>query len=234
MARTKTKAHALEVFHRLEVAHPDAHCALDHRGPFQLLVATILSAQCTDERVNMVTPVLFERYRTVRALAGAELPELQEIVRTTGFFRNKAKSLRGAARKLVEEHRGRVPKEMDALLALPGVARKTANVVLGVAFRIPSGVVVDTHVKRISYRLGLTRATDPIKIERDLQRLLPQEAWIDFPHLVIFHGRRVCQARTPRCEECILEEICPKRGLKKPSRSGRATKKAPARKARAR
>ena len=216
MARTTTKAHALEVFHRLRRAHPDAHCALDHKSPFELLIATILSAQCTDERVNMVTPVLFDRYPTVRALAEAELSELQEVVRTTGFFRNKSRSIRGAARKLLDDHAGEMPREMDSLLGRPGVARKTANVVLGVAFRIASGVVVDTHVTRLCYRLGLTRATDPIRIEKDLQRLLPEEAWIDFPHHMIFHGRRVCQARKPRCDECSLEEICPRRGLKAP------------------
>lgn len=189
--------------------YPDAQCALHHRSPFELLVATILSAQCTDERVNQVTPVLFRRYPDPQALARARPEDLQEIIRSTGFFRNKTKSLLGASRKLVEEHQGKVPKHMEDLLSLPGVARKTANVVLGTAYGISSGIVVDTHVKRVSRRLGLTRETDPEKIEKDLMKKIPKEEWIDFSHRMIWHGRRICRAQKPKCEICFLADLCP-------------------------
>jgi endonuclease-3 len=194
---------------RLHQTYPIAECALDFRSPYQLLVATILSAQCTDERVNKVTPALFARYPTPADLAAAEQSDVEELVRSTGFFRNKAKNLIGMARGLVADHAGRVPKTMEELVKLPGVARKTANVVLGTAFHIPSGVVVDTHVTRISRLLGLTKHKDPVKIERDLVELLPEEEWITFSHMLILHGRQVCVARRPACDRCTLAKLCP-------------------------
>jgi endonuclease III len=194
---------------RLRQAHPDAHCELIHDGPLQLLMATILSAQCTDVRVNMVTPTLFARYPTAVALAEADRAELEEIIHSTGFYRNKAAHIQAAAQRIVAEHDGEVPAEMTQLLRLRGVARKTANVVLGVGYGIAEGVVVDTHVKRISGRLGLTQATTPEKIERDLMRLVPREDWIDISHLLIFHGRRICDARKPDCPNCPLNDLCP-------------------------
>lgn len=193
---------------KLDEAYPHATCALKHDNPFQLLVATILSAQCTDVRVNMVTPELFRKYPDAKHLAYANPAELEQEIRTTGFFRNKTKSLIGASKKLVEEFGGEVPRTMDELLTLPGVARKTANVVLGTGFGIASGVVVDTHVQRVTKRLDLTKNTDPKKIEQDLMKVIPQERWILFSHQVIWHGRRVCQARKPRCIECNLERLC--------------------------
>ena len=199
----------LEILARLHRAYPDAHCSLTFRNPFELLVATILSAQCTDERVNMVTPVLFERYPDPQALAAAQTEDLEDVIRSTGFFRNKAKSLLGMAHALVERHDGRVPSDMDALVDLPGVGRKTANVVLGNAFHINEGVVVDTHVTRVAGRLGLTTATDAIRIEQDLIPLVPRAEWTVVSHLFIYHGRAVCKAPTPRCEECVLADICP-------------------------
>jgi endonuclease-3 len=198
-----------EICSRLDDEYPDVNCALYHQNPYQLLVATILSAQCTDVRVNMVTPALFERYPSPKVLAGAEAGELQELIRSTGFFRNKAKNLMGAAKKMVASFKGKVPESMEELLSLPGVARKTANVVLGTAFGISDGVVVDTHVKRLSNRLGLTHQKDPNKIEKDLMRELPRKRWIIFSHQLIHHGRRVCKARSPRCEECVLNDLCP-------------------------
>jgi endonuclease-3 len=195
----------------LKGLYPDVRCELEHSSPFQLVVATILSAQCTDARVNMVTPTLFARWPDARALAGADQGELERVIHSTGFFRNKAKNLLGMARALVERHDGQVPQSMDELLALPGVARKTANVVLGTAYGIASGVVVDTHVIRLSNLLGLTRHQDPIKIERDLAELVPSTEWIDFSHRLIWHGRRVCIANRPRCNECPLP--CPSRLL---------------------
>lgn len=198
-----------EIIRRLRAAHPDARCALNHNNPLQLLVATILSAQCTDERVNQVTPALFEKYPTAADFAGADPAELEAAIRSTGFFRRKAAHIQEACRIIVHEHDGQVPAEMAALLTLPGVARKTANVVLGVAFEIADGVVVDTHVKRLSQRLGLTTQTDPAKIEQDLMALAPREDWIDLSHVLIFHGRRVCQARTPNCPNCVLNDLCP-------------------------
>jgi endonuclease-3 len=194
---------------RLKETYPDAHCELDFTNPFQLICATILSAQCTDVRVNMVTPALFRKYPDAEALAQARQEELEEIIRSTGFFRNKAKSLIGMAQAVVAEHGGDIPSSMDALVKLPGVGRKTANVVLGNAFAINEGVVVDTHVARVSGRLGLTTHTDPVKIEQDLMRLAPREDWTLLSHLLIFHGRRVCIARKPRCRECVLAPLCP-------------------------
>lgn len=200
---------AAEIFDRLLELYPNAHCALEHRNPYQLLVATILSAQCTDERVNMVTPALFARFPDVHTLATAQQEELEEIIRSTGFFRNKAKSLLGMARAVVNGHAGAVPDTMEALQALPGVGRKTANVVLGNAFGIDEGVVVDTHVLRLSRLLGLTVQKDPEKIERDLMALFPREQWTMLSHLLIFHGRRVCIARRPKCPDCALSNLCP-------------------------
>jgi endonuclease III len=201
--------HATEVFARLKRAHPDAHCELDHETPLQLLMATILSAQCTDKRVNMVTPLLFKTFPTAQALADASQEELEEIIKSTGFFRNKAKSLIGLGKALVERHNGEVPDSMEALVKLPGVGRKTANVILGNAFRKNEGVVVDTHVGRVSLRLGLTREDDPVKVEQALMPLFPREDWAMLAHVLIFHGRRVCDAKAPKCEICVLNEICP-------------------------
>ncbi len=206
LARKRRTARLLE---RLRREHPDAHCALLHRDPLQLLMATILSAQCTDERVNLVTPALFARFPDAAALAAAEIGELEELVRTTGFFRNKARSLQGLGRALVERHGGEVPRTMKELRALPGVGRKTANVVLGNAFGIDEGIVVDTHVARLSRRLTLTVESDPVKIESDLCRLVPRSAWTDWAHLLIFHGRRICKARKPDCAGCVLADLCP-------------------------
>jgi endonuclease-3 len=194
---------------RLERAYPDAACALVHQDPFQLLVATILSAQCTDERVNKVTPGLFAEYPDARAMAGVSQERLEEIIRSTGFFRNKAKAIRGASTRLVEAFEGLVPRTMEELLTLSGVARKTANVVLGVGFGIAVGVVVDTHVDRIAKRLGLSRGKNAEEVERDLMVAIPQERWIEFSHLLIFHGRRTCQARRPMCAECPVRDLCP-------------------------
>jgi endonuclease-3 len=197
-----------DLLERLAAAQPNAECALDHRSPWELLVATILSAQCTDKRVNLVTPALFKAFPSPKAMAQASLPELEELVRTTGFFRNKAKSIQGAAKAITERFGGKVPKTLDELITVPGAARKTANVVLGVAYGLAEGVVVDTHVQRISRRLGLTRHTEPKKIEQDLMRLLPRDRWIAFSHELILHGRAVCVARKPRCLECPLETTC--------------------------
>jgi len=201
--------HASEVFARLKRAHPDAHCELDHETPLQLLMATILSAQCTDKRVNMVTPLLFRTYPTAQSLADARPDDLEEMIKSTGFFRNKTKSLIALGKALVERHNGEVPDSMDALVKLPGVGRKTANVILGNAFRKNEGVVVDTHVGRLSVRLGLTRQTDPVKVEHELMPLFPQEEWAMLAHVLVFHGRRICFARSPKCEVCTLSEICP-------------------------
>jgi endonuclease-3 len=203
------KKRARKIIGRLKRAYPDARCSLNHSNPLELLVATILSAQCTDERVNVVTADLFRKYRLPEDYAAVAQEDLERDIRSTGFFRNKAKSIRGACSLIAEQYGGRVPETMEELLELPGVARKTANVVLGNAFGISSGVVVDTHVSRLSQRLALTRETQPEKIERDLCELIPQKDWIDFPHLLIAHGRAVCKAPTPRCAECILLELCP-------------------------
>jgi endonuclease III len=198
-----------EIVRRLRGEYPDAHCSLTHGNPYELLTATILSAQCTDERVNMVTPALFRAYSTPHDLADARQEDVEELIRSTGFFRSKAKSLLGMAAGLVERHGGEVPRDMEGLVALPGVGRKTANVVLGNAFGMSEGVVVDTHVKRLSGRLGLTRHTEPEKIEPDLMKLVAREDWTDVSHLFIYHGRAVCKAPTPRCELCVLADICP-------------------------
>jgi len=207
------KRRAARIYRLLEKAYPNARCALEHRNPFELLVATILSAQCTDARVNMVTPVLFKRYPDAESLAKAKPRELEKIIQSTGFFRNKAKSLIGASQAIVQDHAGDVPDTMEALLALPGVARKTANVVLGNAFDKNEGVVVDTHVKRLAFRLGFTQHAQPNKIERDLMPRFPRTKWAMFAHLLIWHGRAICMARKPRCEQCPLEKDCPKNGV---------------------
>jgi endonuclease III len=193
---------------KLDQAYPSATCALEHKNAFQLLIATILSAQCTDVRVNEVTKKLFPKYPSPQAFAYANPAELENDIRPTGFFRNKTKSIIGASKKIVEEHHGEVPKTMEQLLTLPGVARKTANVVLGTAFGIADGVVVDTHVQRLAGRLDLSKNTDPKKIEQDLMQVIPRDKWIVFSHQLIWHGRRICQARKPRCLECNLEPLC--------------------------
>ena len=194
---------------RLEKAYPDAHCALDYTNPYQLTVATILSAQCTDKRVNMVTPELFAKYPTPAALAAAKPEDVEGIIKSTGFFRAKTKSLIGMATAVDANHGGEIPRAMDQLVKLPGVGRKTANVVLGNAFDINAGVVVDTHVTRVSQRLGLTKQTDPVKIETDLMKLFPPAGWTMLSHLFIEHGRQVCDARKPKCEICPLSDLCP-------------------------
>lgn len=206
------KQRALEILNRLQKVYPDATCSLSHSTPLQLLVATILSAQCTDERVNQVTPALFERFPTAEAFAAADLPELESLIKSTGFYRNKAKNIRAACQKIANEFEGKVPAQMQALLSLPGVARKTANVVLAHGFGINAGVTVDTHVKRLSKRLGLTDHEDPGKIERDLMALLPQPDWENWSIRLIYHGRAVCTARTPRCDRCQLADLCPSAG----------------------
>ena len=212
--KSQLKDRTEQIIKLLKHAHPDAHCALNHESAFELLIATILSAQCTDERVNIVTADLFRKYRRPEDYLKVPALELQQDVRTTGFFRNKTKSIQGACKMLVEEFGSEVPRTMDELLRLPGVARKTANVVLGVAYGIAAGVVVDTHVSRLSQRLRLTKQKDAGKIEADLMELVPRKDWIIFSHLLIFHGRRVCKARRPLCEECALEKLCPSSVLK--------------------
>jgi endonuclease III len=212
--KSQKKDRTQQIIKLLKRAYPDAHCALNHTNAFELLVATILSAQCTDERVNIVTADLFRKYRKPEDYLKVRDTELQQDIRTTGFFRNKTKSIQGASKMLVEEFNGEVPRTMDELLQLPGVARKTANVVLGVAYGIAAGVVVDTHVSRLSNRLGLTKQKDAVKIENDLIELVPQRDWIIFAHLLIFHGRRICKARRPLCEECVVEKLCPSSMLK--------------------
>ena len=207
--KTARGPYALEVFSRLKLEYPDARTELDYETPLQLVVATILSAQCTDKRVNMVTPLLFRTFPTAAALADAPSEKLEEIIKSTGFFRNKTKSLIGLGKALVERHGGEVPDSMEALVRLPGIGRKTANVILGNAFGKNLGIVVDTHVTRVSQRLGLTRENDPVKIEQELMPLFPREDWALLAHLFIFHGRRVCEARRPKCETCVLNDICP-------------------------
>jgi endonuclease III len=206
--RGADRARVRAILKGLDEAYPAATCALSHENAFQLLISTILSAQCTDERVNQVTATLFPKYPDAKAFAYANPAELEQEIRPTGFFRNKTKSIMGASKKIVEEFQGEVPRTMDELLTLPGVARKTANVVLGTAFGIAAGVVVDTHVQRLSERLDLTENTDPKKIEQDLMKVIPRDRWILFSHQLIWHGRRVCQARKPRCIECNLERLC--------------------------
>jgi len=197
-----------QILRRLDAAYPDATCALHHNNPFELLIATILSAQCTDKRVNEVTPGLFAKYPTPLDFAAARQEVLANDIRSTGFFNNKAKSIIGAAKRVVNDFGGVVPRTMEEMLTIPGAARKTANVVLGTAYGIASGVVVDTHVQRLSARLDLTKAKDPVKIEQDLIKILPKERWILFSHQLIMHGRAICVARTPKCAECTLETLC--------------------------
>jgi endonuclease-3 len=192
----------------LDEAYPHAECALTHRSSWELLVATILSAQCTDVRVNMVTPELFRRFPTPAAMSKATLPQLEALIRTTGFYRNKAKSIQGAARKIVSDFNGQVPQTLAELITIPGVARKTANVVLGVAYGKAEGIVVDTHVFRIVHRLGLAKSETPEKVEQELMRILPRSRWISFSHQIIHHGRAVCVARKPKCDRCNLEQLC--------------------------
>ncbi len=213
--REQLQARVGQIIRALKKTYPDATCALNHSSPFELLVATILSAQCTDERVNIVTANLFRKYRKPEDYPAVSREELERDINSVTFFRNKAKSIQEASRLLIEKHNGQLPQTLEELVELPGVGRKTANVVLGTAFGIPTGVVVDTHVMRVSQRLGLTENKQPEKIEADLIELLPKKEWIDFSHRLIWHGRRVCQARKPMCEKCSLEEFCPSSLLKK-------------------
>ena len=208
-SRDELNRRARLIYSRLHREYPNAHCELNFRTPYELIVATILSAQCTDARVNLVTPAFFHRFPTPQSLALADPAEVEELIRSTGFFRNKTRSLIGMAKALTEEHSGIVPREMDQLRELPGVGRKTANVVLGNAYGINVGVTVDTHVTRLSGRLGLTRNTDPERIEQDLMALFARKNWTMLSHLLIWHGRRVCIARQPRCEACVVNELCP-------------------------
>ena len=193
----------------LSGTYPNAECALNFQNPYQLLVATILSAQCTDERVNKVTPEFFKRYPDPKAVAKAQRDEIEEVIRSTGFFRNKARALQESAQALIDNHHGQVPDTMEQMVELPGVGRKTANVILGTALGIESGITVDTHVRRLSNRLGLTDQTDPDKIEQDLMKIVPRGHWVDFGHRMILHGRQICQARKPKCGECPVAELCP-------------------------
>jgi len=207
------KQRALEILIRLKRLYPDAPCTLDYETPVQLMVATILSAQCTDARVNLVTPELFRRFPDAAALAGADVAELENLVRSTGFYRNKAKNIQAACQMIMTEFGGQVPRMMEDLLRLPGVARKTANVVSAHAYGVNLGVTVDTHVKRLTYRLGLTKNTDPVKIERDLMKLIPQPDWENWSIRIIYHGRAVCMARNPQCDRCELADLCPSANL---------------------
>ncbi|MCI0738177.1 MAG: endonuclease III [Gemmataceae bacterium] len=213
LATAEKKRYARRVVKKLREAYPGVTCALVHRNPLELLVATILSAQCTDVRVNQVTPALFARYPTAAGFAAADLAELEKMIQSTGFFRNKAKSIRACCEAIATRYDGQVPQDLDALVALPGVGRKTANVVLGTAFGLATGVVVDTHVTRVSRRLGLTKEKEPVKIERELMALLPRRDWVDFSHLLIHHGRQICIARKPKCDECVLGRWCPRIGV---------------------
>ncbi len=219
----QAKTHARRVIRALQAAYPEVRCALVHENPYELLVATILSAQCTDARVNLTTPELFRRYPDAARLASARPEELEEVIRSTGFFRAKARNLLAMASRVVEAHDGEIPRRLEDLVALGGVGRKTANVVLGTAFGIPSGVVVDTHVKRLAKRMGLTTRSTPEQIEIDLQALVPKREWINLSHRLIQHGRLVCLARRPRCESCSLRPICPMVGVT-PAQSSTATR----------
>ncbi|MGK5084275.1 endonuclease III [Bdellovibrionota bacterium FG-1] len=205
----KDRARAAEVLRILDLAYPESECSLSYKNPFQLLVATILSAQCTDERVNRVTPPLFKRYPGPREMASAPLSEIEELIKSTGFFRNKARSIQHASSEIVAKHGGKVPQTLEGLTALRGVGRKTANVVLGVAYGVP-GLVVDTHVGRVSRRLGFTKETDPVKVEHELMELIPQQTWTHYGHLLISHGRAICTARQAKCEECPVARLCMK------------------------
>ena len=209
----QAKRHASKVVRALKRDYPDATCALDYQTPTQLLVATILSAQCTDERVNVTTKLLFKKYPTAGHLARIRLETLETLIQSTGFFRNKAKHIKTCCEKLVERYHGEVPQDMDLLVQLPGIGRKTANVVLGTAFGLATGVVVDTHVGRVSRRLGMTQDTDPVKCERDLMELVPRKEWVDFSHRMIHHGRRICAARKPLCGVCGMNRFCPRIGI---------------------
>jgi endonuclease-3 len=213
IAISQAKRHAAKITKALRAEYPVAECALVHDSPLELLIATILSAQCTDERVNIVTKELFRKYRSAEAFAQAPIGDLEKAVQSTGFFRNKAKNIKACCQQLVDRYDGQVPQDMNALVELPGIGRKTANVVLGTAFGIASGVVVDTHVTRLSQRLGLTENTDAVKIEQDLIAQLPRKEWIEFSHRLIHHGRRVCVARRPRCSKCVLAKWCPRIGV---------------------
>jgi endonuclease-3 len=207
------RRHAAKIVRRLNREYPDPQCSLTHTSPLQLLVATILSAQCTDDRVNMVTPPLFAKYPDAEAFATARLPSLEKLVKSTGFYRNKAKNIKACCQTLAKDHNGQVPQDVDTLVALAGVGRKTAHVVLGNAFGIASGVVVDTHVTRICNRLGMTDNQDAVRIEHDLDKQLPRKEWINFTHRIINHGRQVCKARKPNCEACMLADVCPRIGV---------------------
>lgn len=206
-------APAEETLEKLRENYPDAYCELNHETPFQLLAATILSAQCTDVRVNMVTPLLFKYFPTPQDMADAPIEKIEDLIRSTGFYKNKAKSLKGMAQALVERHGGEVPPRLEDLVVLPGVGRKTANVVLGNAFGITAGIVVDTHVARLSFRFGWTKSENPVQIEKDLQAFVPEDRWVQLSHELIFHGRRVCFARKPQCETCFLLKTCPRIGV---------------------
>jgi len=212
-AKLGGKAIAAKVVAHLAADYPEVTCALENESAFELLIATILSAQCTDERVNMVTPELFRRWPTPAAMAAAPIRALEKVIRSTGFFRNKAKNIKACSRELADRYDGEVPRDIDAMVTLPGVGRKTANVVLGTCYGLATGVVVDTHVTRISKRLGLTKHSDAVKIEKDLMRLVPQDQWVDFAHRMIHHGRRICTARKPKCVECSMQVFCPKIGV---------------------
>lgn len=208
-----------EILTTLARTYPDAHCALHHRNAFELTVATILSAQCTDERVNKTTPALFREYPDAPSLASAKMIRVEELVKSTGFYKNKARSLVGMAKAVMENHKGEIPSTIEELTALPGIGRKTANVVLGNAFGIATGIVVDTHVKRLAFRMGLTKQTNPEKVEIDLMKVVPKSDWVMISHRLIFHGRRICVARKPRCETCPILHVCPRKGLKKATSS---------------
>ena len=211
--RLDTEAIAARVVQRLAADYPDVTCALENESAFELLIATILSAQCTDERVNMVTPELFRRWPTPAAMADAPIEALEKVIHSTGFYRNKAKNIKACSKELADKHDGEVPRDIDEMVSLPGVGRKTANVVLGTCYGMATGVVVDTHVTRISNRLGLTKHTDATKIEKDLMQLVPQDQWVDFAHRMIHHGRRICTARKPKCPDCSMQGFCPKIGV---------------------
>lgn len=215
MTLNATKVYLKKVSSILDKTYPHAKCSLDYKNPLQLLIATILSAQCTDQRVNIVTKDLFKTYKTANDFAIAPISELESAIKSTGFYRNKAKSIKGACTILQEKHGGIVPKTMPELLEFPGVARKTANVVLGNAFNIQEGIPVDTHVTRVTFRLGLTKNTNPVKIEQDLMKIVPKEHWTDFSHKIILHGRTTCKAITPSCSTCPLNKICPRKGVTK-------------------
>jgi endonuclease-3 len=207
------KTHARKILKALKAAYPEPSCALVHKNAYELIVATILSAQCTDARVNLVTPALFARYPDPKELAQADQDDVEKLIRSTGFFRSKAKHLIGMGRAVMERHDGEIPPDLDFLTSLPGVGRKTAHVVLGNAFGMASGIVVDTHVKRLAYRLGMTTQTDPVRVEAELVKLIPRSEWVDFSHRLIEHGRGLCNARKPNCRECFLLKICPRVGL---------------------